>query len=288
LQALACPECRTSLRLIRQQLACSSGHGFPVNSIGIPLLGTSAEISDNREQKQEESAAAYAAMRAFSAETLRHGASEGLYRTVSDLLLRLLSPSGARRLLDLGCGPGRTLVDAAEAFPRAWAIGADNSPGSLAVAYAIGRFRGLAVEADLRRWGFGFQTIRGRALSNIGLVQADAERLPFRSCESWMGFDAVTCVNLLDRVENPETVLDEIGRVTRKGGWLIATTPMNWRHQTGGYWSSLADLDDLTKAVETRGFVCEIAFDDLTYREIIDARGSQTEWRVAVVCGRRI
>jgi ubiquinone/menaquinone biosynthesis C-methylase UbiE len=226
-------------------------------------------------------------MRAFASETLRSGASEGLYRTVSDLLRRLLRTDGAHWLLDLGCGPGRTLVDAAEAFPRACVIGADSSAGSLAVAYAIGRLRGHSLEADLRRWGFGFRTIKGRALPNIRLVQMEAERLAFERRKGWEGFDAVTCINLLDRVRSPETVLDEIARVMHQGGWLIATTPMNWRHATGSYWSAIATLEDLTSAVEKRGFICEVAFDDLVYHEIIDARGSHTEWRVAIVCGRR-
>jgi ubiquinone/menaquinone biosynthesis C-methylase UbiE len=119
------------------------------------------------------------------------------------------------------------------------------------------------------------------------LVQANAERLPFCAHKNWGGFDAVTCVNLLDRAQNPESVLDEIARVTREGGCLIATTPMSWRHADGHNWSALAGIRDLTSAVVRRGFSCEVAFDDLVYHEIIDARGSRTEWRVAVICARR-
>ncbi|HTE86219.1 MAG TPA: class I SAM-dependent methyltransferase, partial [Dehalococcoidia bacterium] len=130
--------------------------------------------------RQEEDAAAYAALRSFAAETLGMGASEGLYRTVSDLLHRSLAGSQPTWLLDLGCGPGRTLVDAATAFPRARVVGLDGSVGALSVAYAVSRLRGPAVEADLRRWGFGTRTIEGRALRNVFLLQADAERLPFR------------------------------------------------------------------------------------------------------------
>jgi ubiquinone/menaquinone biosynthesis C-methylase UbiE len=226
-------------------------------------------------------------MRAFATETIGSGASEGLYRTVSDLLRRSLSTQKARWLLDLGCGPGRTLIDAAEAFPSACAIGVDSSIGALTVAYAIGRLRGQSLEADLRRWGFGFRTISGRSLPNLRLLQAQAERLPFHKHEQWNGFDAVTCVNLLDRVRDPEAVLDEISRVVRPGGWLITTTPMNWRQRSGQYWSVLATLDDLRELIESRGYSCEVAFDDLAYQEIIDARGSRTEWRVALVASRR-
>lgn len=245
------------------------------------------EQSDVRRQRQEEDAAAYAALRAFAVETIACGASEGLYRTVGDILQRTLRGSRPRWLLDVGCGPGRTLIDSAIAFPGARVVGIDGNGGALTVAYAIALLQGTAAEIDMRRWGFDSLFIEGRALKNVRLLQADAERLPFRTPQSWPGFDAVTCVNMLDRADDPDAVLDELSRVTRPGGWLILTTPLNWRQADGRYWETMRDLGALREAVERRGFACDLAFDGLVYREVMDPRRSATDWDVAVLSARR-
>lgn len=291
LRILACPGCHQPLAWKRGEhprLSCAGGHVHLITELGIPLFGRSAgEATGERKQRQEEATAAYAALRAFAVETLGSGAAEGLYRTVSDLLLRSLAVSRPRWLLDVGCGPGRTLVDAATGFPGSRVVGVEASLGALTVAYAITSLRGQAAEADLRRWGFGTRIIEGRALKNVRLAQADAERLPFQPDRRWQGFDAVTCVNLIDRAKDPDAVLDEIARVTRPGGHLILATPLNWRVPGGRYWDALDDIDALKRAVEKRGFESGLAFDHLVYREIIDPRGSLTDWQVAVISARR-
>ncbi|HTE83525.1 MAG TPA: methyltransferase domain-containing protein, partial [Dehalococcoidia bacterium] len=104
---------------------------------------------------------------------------------------------------------------------------------------------------------------------------------------SWPGFDAVTCVNLLDRTEDPQLLLDEVARVTRSGARLVLTTPLNWRQADGRQWDAIRDLDGLRRAVQLTGFEVELAFDGLVYREILDSRGSATDWQVAVVSARR-
>ncbi len=226
-------------------------------------------------------------MRSFAAETLGRGESEGLYRTVSDVLRRAVGVSRPKWVLDLGCGPGRTLADAATAFPRSRVVGIDGSLAALAVAYAVCRLRGPAVEVDLSRWGFGTRTIEARALKNVCLVQADAQHLPFQPGRAWRGFDAVTCVNLLDRVENPDMVLDEVARVTCPGARFVLASPLNWRQPDGRRWDAVRDVVDLRAAVEERGFDVQLAFDGLVYREILDSRGSATDWRVALLSARR-
>jgi SAM-dependent methyltransferase len=285
LPALACPACHTALRLMRQRLVCVEGHAYPIDRLGMPAFLEDQHAAGR--QIAEEDAAAHAALHAFAPQALGRGEAEGLYRTVSDLLLRTPKPASIRWMLDLGCGPGRTLTDAATAFPRAIVAGVDRSVGALTLAFAISRLRGPAVEVDLRRWGFGALTLPAYGLRNVFLARAAAEHLPFAPHERWPGFDVITCVNLLDRTADPEQALREAARVARPGGRLVLTTPLNWRGRTSGRWQSLGSIGQLCNALKTVGFAVDLAFDGLVYREILDARGSLTDWRVAVVSARR-
>jgi len=261
---------------------------YALDQFQIPLFDPpAAPVSKRLRLKGEDEAAAYAGMRAFAAEAIGRAESEGLYRTVGDLLRRAVRRQPVAFLLDLGCGSGRTLVDAATAFPGALSVGVDRNPESLVIAYAAACLAGQAVTADLRRWGFGFASFAGRNLNNVFLLQADAARLPFSPHREWSGFDAATCVNLLDRAENPVGVIDGAARALRPGGVLILTTPLNWQRSDGALWPGLGSLQDLCAAVAKRGFQVELAFDGLIYREIQDVRGSATDWRVVVVQARK-
>lgn len=286
----SCPDCRAPLALAPAEdaLHCGNGHCFQLDDGRIPLFDPPREPASERQRlDDEEQAAAYAGMRAFAAEALGRGEAEGLYRTVSDLLLRALLGKPVQFLLDLGCGSGRTVVDAATAFPSALTVGVDRNPSALTIAYAAACLAGQAVSIDLRRWGFGSRSFVGRRLTNVFLAQADAERLPFARRPDWPGFDAVTCVNLLDRAKNPMAVLDSAASVLRPGGILVLTTPLNWQQFDGALWQGLAGVQDLRTEVEKRGLRVEAAFDGLVYREIQDARGSASDWRIAVVQARR-
>lgn len=284
LPILACPVCQAPLSRNRGALSCAGGHVYHVGPLGIPELVPAAGGGSPR-AISEDDAAAYAAMHAFAFSALGRGEAEGFYRTISDLVCRSAPPP--RWVLDAGCGAGRTLVDAATAFPRALVIGVDRSPGALTIAYAVTRLRGPAVEVDLRRWGFGVRSIVAHGLRNVRLVQAETARMPFALRGGWPGFDLVTCANLLDRVDDPDSVLAEVARVTRPGGRLILTSPMNWRQPDGARWQGGSTLADLCDSVERAGYEVELAFDGLVYREILDARGSLTDWRVAVLSARR-
>ena len=107
------------------------------------------------------------------------------------------------------------------------------------------RLSGPALEVDLSRWGFGRRVIEARELRNIYLLQGNAERLPFQNGKAGDHFDLVCCVNLLDRVEHPAALLDEIARVLAPQGLLVLTSPLNWRSRNGDEWSRMGTVQAL-------------------------------------------
>jgi SAM-dependent methyltransferase len=64
-------------------------------------------------------------------------------------------------------------------------------------------------------------------VSRVQFMQGDACALPAR-----LGtFDAVLAANLLCRVPNPRTCLNEISRSLAPGGLLVMTSPFTWMEQ---------------------------------------------------------
>jgi ubiquinone/menaquinone biosynthesis C-methylase UbiE len=113
-------------------------------------------------------------------------------------LERLPIPVGAR-ILDVGCGSGRTLVDLAR-FGEVSAVERDEQAATLASA-------------------------RGPFDVQIG----ELEHLPWPAGT----FQLVTCLDVLEHTRDDVLALRELWRVTMPGGWLVVTAPA---YQT--LWSS--------------------------------------------------
>jgi SAM-dependent methyltransferase len=112
-------------------------------------------------------------------------------RAVIAAELERLGPTARGRVLDAGCGSGRTLIELAR-----WGVvsGVDVNDA--------------AVEAARRRGHFDVRV-------------APLEQLPFDDDT----FDLVTCLDVLEHTSDDITALGEIRRVTRVGGWLLLTVP---------------------------------------------------------------
>ncbi len=125
---------------------------------------------------------------------------EGLRETDA----RLLGDVGGRRVLEVGCGAaqaGRWLVS-----QGALVTALDVSAGQLAQARELDRRTGIAVP---------------------GLVQADAQRLPFRDAS----FDlVVSAFGGVPFVADSAGTMREMARVTRPGGRVVfsVTHPLRW------------------------------------------------------------
>jgi SAM-dependent methyltransferase len=106
-------------------------------------------------------------------------------------------------VLDVGCGPGSLTEDLAVLARPGHVVGVDRDTASLTAAKA---------RAD------------ASSVTNLHFEHASAERLPFPSST----FDVVFAHTLLEHVAEPGRVLEEMRRVTRKGGVLALRTP-DWR-----------------------------------------------------------
>lgn len=120
----------------------------------------------------------------------RHWWYRGRRRVLRAQLARIGLPAGAR-ILDAGCGSGRTLDELAR---LGTACGVDISPAAVAAA----RLRG---HADVR--------------------VASVEDLPFPDDR----FDLVTCLDVVEHTDDDRATLRELRRVTRPGGVLLMTVP---------------------------------------------------------------
>ncbi len=110
-------------------------------------------------------------------------------RTYRRLLREHLS--GARRVLEIGCGAGQLLAHA----PATFRAGCD-------------------MTWDMLRQSEG-------AGENLAKVCADAGRLPFDDAS----FDAALSVNVIEHVPEPPALIAEAARILQPGGRLLLITP---------------------------------------------------------------
>lgn len=101
--------------------------------------------------------------------------------------------------LDVGCSSGYMLEDVLGRFPKVHAIGADYFPSGLLQCH--------------------------QRLPDIPLFQVDLADCKF----SDNLFDAVTCLNVLEHIQDDEAALKQLFRIIKPGGKLVVTVPMESR-----------------------------------------------------------
>ncbi|MBC7810294.1 MAG: class I SAM-dependent methyltransferase [Burkholderiales bacterium] len=123
-------------------------------------------------------------------------------------------------------------------------IAPHTSPLMLDVATGTGRlplamlshtdFQGRVIGVDLSRRMLANAAHKFDGYQDrVTLLWCPAERLPFAD----NAFDVVTCLEALEFMPNPETVLRECARVLRPGGELLLTNRISTRLMPGKIWT---------------------------------------------------
>jgi SAM-dependent methyltransferase/uncharacterized protein YbaR (Trm112 family) len=149
----------------------------------------------------------------------------GAARRCLDRLAGLAGGGAARRVLDLGCGAGRTSFDLASAHPDALVLGIDVSLGLLRLAQ--GALAGQ-VAYPRRRIGLvydyrSFAVAPGGA-ERVDFWACDAQALPFAPGTA----DRAVALNLLDCVPEPRRLLGELADAVSPGGRVLLACPYDW------------------------------------------------------------
>jgi SAM-dependent methyltransferase len=285
LELLRCPQCGCPLTASGGAAVCRGAETHP-----IPVEGGFLTLARPPLGKYDPSyAARYAALWAYGHQTLHGGLDEPLYRTVSSLVAESLAAHGlasgrggaAPVIVDAGCGVGRAASDAAALAPGGVVLGIDGSPAMLELAERITGGT-EPVEVELAEYGFACLEIPARGVPNLELVRGDLEDLPVRDGVA----DVALCVNTIDRLPHgPERAVAECARILKPGGRMVFTNPLNWTE--GELWRRWPDAASILEVFEHSGLTVETWFDDLRYRELLDARGSFEEFVTLVVAARK-
>lgn len=133
--------------------------------------------------------------RMYKADRLRSHAQSHRLREIANLAARHLPFSPDARVLDLGCGDGYATGRVLEGRPRSTCLGLDLSIPKL-------------------------KSMRGR-FEHCCAAVADAEGVPLKSAS----FDIILCLELIEHVLEPVSVLKEIRRLLRPNGRCLISTP---------------------------------------------------------------
>jgi SAM-dependent methyltransferase/uncharacterized protein YbaR (Trm112 family) len=154
------------------------------------------------------------------------GPVPGAVRRCLDRLLDMAGPiDGVTRVLDVGCGAGRTAFTLAERHAGALVLGIDMNPGLLRL--ALGALHGT-VSYPRRRIGLVYDRRR------FAVSLAGSERVDFWACDALAlpfaaaSADLVAALNVLDCVAEPRRLLAGLAEVLRGDGRLLLATPYDW------------------------------------------------------------
>jgi SAM-dependent methyltransferase len=278
-RVLRCPGCSSPLAAEENRVLCtgSEAHEIEVEEDTLVLARPDPGKYD------PVYASRYAALWAFGYATLHNGLDEGLYRTVSSFVAEALAACTTEQplIVDAGCGVGRVTGDCGRLAPHADILALDASPPMLAFARRV--VLGTdPIEVELPKYGFPRLTIPPYGLITPVFARADVEHLSLADAS----VDLILSVNIVDRLpRGPELAFAECHRVLKPGGTLIFTDPFNWTEPW--LWEQYPDSASILRLLEQTGFTLETWFDNLYYREILDARGSIDEFRTLIVRARK-
>jgi SAM-dependent methyltransferase len=163
-----------------------TGHGFQMGrtvSGVLPFIGKESGWSDELTEFHE-----------VESDSGRHPIDVASRKRAIDVLRRRL-PSASATILEIGCSSGYFLRDVREAFPEAFAIGAD---------YVRGPLDRLA-----------------QSMPDLPLLQFDLNACPLPDrC-----IDAVVALNVLEHIPDDAAAIRQIHRILKPGGIAVIEVP---------------------------------------------------------------
>ncbi|MBL6445559.1 class I SAM-dependent methyltransferase [Fulvivirga sp. 29W222] len=150
-----------------------------------------------------------------------------------ELLSKRLNFDQCQKVADIGCGIGTMSFALSKFFPENTVIkGMDFEKGHIKKARQKSKKKS-------REHGNEFHFVEG-----------DAMDIPFETDE----MDLTFCQTLLIHVDQPTHVLEEMKRVTKNDGWIVAIEPNNLVHSLmfDNYAQTHFDIDDMMKIIEVR------------------------------------
>ena len=199
------------------------------------------------------------------------GDAEGLYSCIARMCTLL--DKKPKRILDIGCGIGRTSFDLAQIFPYAEILGIDKSELMIAQAKLLNSsyYKDKLIDiGDLSMFSLKAPTFNYK---NVTFVATSFEKYA-KKCEKEK-IDLITNVNYLDRCDDIKESLELMNKTLNSGGHVVGSTPLNFRN-----YNKIISKDELQALFKDTGFESELFYDDVVYREILDARKAVEEYKV--------
>ncbi len=206
------------------------------------------------------------------------GVSEGLYRTINELGFSYFDQQGKYKILDIGCGVGRTSSDYARFFKKSKVTGIDPITLMIDMAKKVNGTN-QTMSVDMRRVGLGVLNIQCNQVENLSFERIDL----FSFCQrvSSKTFDLVTAVNVIDRVDDVKAIFLTVFEILKPKGVFILSTPLNFSVEQ--QWSNLSSIESLALLAKSIGFTVDVQFDQLMYKELLDARGATEEYPTVIM-----
>jgi len=192
------------------------------------------------------------------------------FQKILDWVFENMATQSGMKVLDIGCSVGRLIAEIAQKYPDSQCHGLDYSYQMLRQAQDFW-VKGKTIDLDGRKRGFDKIALKAKNLANLHFGLAKAEQLPFDSAS----LDVVCNSFLLDRVEEPLGVLEEMYRVLKLGGRLLTITPFNFQKEQ--HWKEFTPFSKFEGKMQGVGFQL-VAKDNFVVKEYLDARRNGVEW----------
>lgn len=261
---------------------------YPINFVdaqkNIPIFSPRSknERAKDKYDKDFQFVDYYTGVMAFGSKTLNNGGTEGLYRTINEIILSNLERNAELTFLDIGCGVGRTIYDLAEKYERSSFIGLDYAYNMLIRANQV-LLGGEKFSIDLSNKGWGKLPFQGKKSTyNVELMQATALDLPFRSNI----FDCVISTFLIDRVPNPQKCIKQAIKVLKSGGFFILTNPLDF--ESANNWEQFRDTKSVVDFIKNNDIEIQGCFDNLPVKVLMESRGNYMDFNTLIIYGMKI